>query len=49
MKTILSQNQEDLAESLRKLIVEKFDGKKSEFYEWSQTIHDEVILKELYR
>ena len=34
----------DLVESLRKLILGKFDDKKSEFYEWSQTILDEVGL-----
>ena len=38
----LSQSQDDLVESLRKLIIEKFDGKKDEFYKWSQSIHDEV-------
>ena len=38
------ENKHDLAESLRKLILGKFDDKKSEFYEWSQTILDEVGL-----
>ena len=38
------ENQEDLVESLRKLILGKFDDKKSEFYEWSQNIHGEVNL-----
>ena len=38
------EKNEDLVESLRKLILEKFDDKKSEFYEWSQTILDEVGL-----
>ena len=38
------ENKEDLVESLRKLILGKFDDKKSEFYEWSQTILDEVGL-----
>ena len=37
------EGQEDLVESLRKLIMGKFDNKKNEFYEWSQTIHDEVV------
>ena len=37
-----SQSQDDLVESLSKLIMEKFDGKKDEFYKWSQSIHDEV-------
>ena len=36
------ENKEDLVESLRKLIMGKFDEKKDEFYKWSQTIHDEV-------
>ena len=38
------EKKEDLVESLRKLILGKFNDKKSEFYEWSQTIHDEVGL-----
>ena len=38
------ETQEHLDESLRKLILGKFDDKKSEFYEWSQTILDEVGL-----
>ena len=38
------ENKEDLVESLRKLILGKFDDKKNEFYEWSQSIHNEVIL-----
>ena len=37
-----SDGQDDLVESLRKLIMGRFD-KKNEFYEWSQTIHDEVV------
>ena len=36
------KKKEDLVESLQKLILGKFDDKKSEFYEWSQTILDEV-------
>ena len=39
------ENKEDLVESLRKLILAKFDDKKGEFYEWSQTIHDEVVVE----
>ena len=39
-----NENKEDLVESLRKLILGKFEDKKGEFYEWSQTIHDEVDL-----
>ena len=44
------EKKEDLVESLRKLILEKFNDKKSEFYEWSQTIHDEVglVMDELF-
>ena len=38
------EKKEDLVESLRKLILGKFNDKKSEFYEWSQTILDEVGL-----
>ena len=38
------EKKDDLVESLRKLILGKFDDKKSEFYEWSQTILDEVSL-----
>ena len=34
--------QVDLIEELRKLIIGKFDDDKNAFYEWSQTIHDEV-------
>ena len=36
------ESQENLVESLRKLIMGKFDEKKDEFYKWSQTIHEEV-------
>ena len=38
------EKNENLDESLRKLILGKFDDKKSEFYEWSKTILDEVLL-----
>ena len=38
------KNEEDLVQSLRKLILERFEDKKNEFYEWSQTIHDEVVI-----
>ena len=38
------EKKDDLVESLRKLILGKFNDKKSEFYEWSQTILDEVSL-----
>ena len=35
-------SQIDLIEELRKLILGKFGDDKNAFYEWSQTIHDEV-------
>jgi len=38
------ETQEHLVESLRKLILGKFDDKKDEFCEWSQNILDEVSL-----
>ena len=38
-----NEDGENLVESLRKLIMGRFDNKKSEFYEWSQTVHDEVV------
>ena len=38
------EKNENLVESLRKLILGKFDDKKNDFYEWSQTILDEVSL-----
>ena len=36
-------HKEDLVESLRKLILGRFDEKMDEFYKWSQTIHYEVV------
>ena len=39
-----ADSKEDLVESLIKLIMGKFDDKINEFFEWSRTIHDEVIL-----
>ena len=38
----------DLGESLRKLILEKFDNKSAEFSEWAQKIHDEVNYQHVY-
>ena len=35
--------EENLVESLRKLIMGKFENENNEFYEWSRTIHDEVV------
>ena len=32
----------DLVESLRKLIMGKFENENDEFYKWSRSIHDEV-------
>ena len=37
------ENEENLAESLQKLIMGKFDNKRTEFYEWAQGIHDQVL------
>ena len=37
------ENKEDLVDSLRKLIMGKFDEKIDEFFIWSRTIHDEVF------
>ena len=34
----------NLIEELRKLIMGKFDDNKNAFYEWSQTVHEEVRL-----
>ena len=36
------ENKEDLIESLRKLILGKFEDDHNQFYEWSRTIHNEV-------
>ena len=33
----------DLGESLRKLILGKFNNKMGDFYEWARNIHDEVV------
>ena len=35
--------EDNLVESLRKLIMGKFGNENNEFYEWSRTIHDEVV------
>ena len=37
-----NDSQEDLVDSLKKLIMGKFDKKHNEFYEWSRTLHNEV-------
>ena len=37
------EHKEDLAGSLRELILGRFVEKKDEFYKWSQTIHYEVV------
>ena len=37
-------NKDDLVDSLRKLIMEKFEDEHLEFYQWSRTMHDEVVL-----
>ena len=46
-KKMSEQNYEmedDLVESLKKLIMGKFDEKSNEFYDWSRTIHNEVRI-----
>ena len=44
-----AEQKEDLVDSLKKLILGKFDEKRDEFYKWSQTIHDEVgsVMKKI--
>ena len=37
-------NKDDLVDSLRKLIIGKCEDKHYKFYEWSRTMHDEVVL-----
>ena len=37
------ESEENLVESLQKLIMGKFGNENNEFYEWSRTIHDEVV------
>ena len=37
-----SKGKINLIEELRKLIMEKFYDDKNKFYEWSQTVHEEV-------
>ena len=39
-----SKGKISLIEELRKLIMEKFYDDKNQFYEWSQTVHEEVGL-----
>ena len=39
-----AEGKNGLIEDLRKLIMEKFDNDKNKFYEWSQTVHEEVRL-----
>ena len=38
-----AESNKNLVDSLRKLIMGKFDDKTNEFYEWSRTIHAEVV------
>ena len=38
------EDQITLVEEIGKLIMEKFDNDKTAFYEWSQTVHEEVRL-----
>ena len=44
-----SEGQNTLNEDLRNRIMEKFDDDKVKFYEWSQTVHDEVRQYSLIR
>ena len=37
------QNKEDLVQSLRTLIMGRFEDKHFEFFEWSRTMHKQVI------
>ena len=37
-------DKDDLVDSLRKLIMGKFEDKDFEFFQWSRTMHDEVVL-----
>ena len=36
------ENNEDLVESLRKLILGRFEDKDYEFFKWSRTMHEQV-------
>ena len=38
------ENNEDLVESLRKLILGRFEDKDYEFFKWSRTMHEQVVL-----
>ena len=37
------ENKEDLVQSLRKLILGRFEDKHFEFFEWSRTMHEQVV------
>ena len=37
------ENNEDLVESLRKLILGRFEDKDYEFFKWSRTMHKQVV------
>ena len=37
------ENGDNLAEALKKLILEKFDNKTIELYQWAQSIHHQVL------
>ena len=37
------ESDENLVESLRKLIMGKFENESDEFYKWSRSIHHEVV------
>ena len=36
-------NKEDLVQSLRTLIMGRFEDKHFEFFEWSRTMHEQVV------
>ena len=44
------ENNENLVESLRKLILGRFEDKHFEFFEWSRTMHEQVasVIESLF-
>ena len=38
-----AENNEDLVESLGKLILGRFEDKDYEFFKWSRTMHEQVV------
>ena len=43
-----NESKEDLVDSLKKLIMGKFDEKHNEFYEWSRSLHNEVFIYDMF-